>query len=546
MRVRDLAVVLSVGVGLPAASAAAAIPESWPPRPASGALYVHFGEEHLTDEDGPVLFPKVVEETARWRPALAVASGDKSDDGTTEKLTAYREVLLRLDAAGVPWYAAVGNHDRQAPPGAPGGLLPVGDLTPYIEVFAERPFPFGDGPSVSAPGFAPRARPADDPPGASSHYYLDHGTTRFVFIDNSCYSISNCAGPLQNPPVNDQFAFLREVATEATSQGKVVLVVMHMPTQDPRDQSYTTPAQFNHTMGKGATPDNALFESAAAQTGVDWVLVGHIKGLWEYTGEGDVRYAIDGGAGGSLYTNDPSHVGVDTGYWYGYRLLHVSDGTVTTDVVPLLSDLVVNGPDHLGRGERAEFSAVGRQPAEHGVRVERLELRDPDRSRPDGAALPTPARIWTSSDPEVLAPVAAGRDDPRRDAARQTAGGAFVGRCPGRATVGVTSGFVTASRALVVGSGPGRIIAALDRAPRRIARARRSVVAGVQLAQPARVLVRIRRGKSLIATLHGSSCRPPGWTRARWTPRRPGRYVVELRVRSDRRVVVRKSTVIIR
>ncbi len=28
-------------------------------------------------------------------------------------------------------------------------------------------------------------------------------------------------------------------------------MVMHMPTRDPRDQSYIDPTTFNHVMGKG-------------------------------------------------------------------------------------------------------------------------------------------------------------------------------------------------------------------------------------------------------------------------------------------------------
>ena len=63
-----------------------------------------------------------------------------------------------------------------------------------------------------------------------------------------------------------------------------------------------------------------------------------------------------------------------------------------------------------------------------------------------------PARIFTSSDPQVLAPVAAKGDDPRRDPARQTEDGLFSARCPGAAQVSITSGFETTSKAVRVAS----------------------------------------------------------------------------------------------
>ena len=53
-----------------------------------------------------------------------------------------------------------------------------------------------------------------------------------------------------------QFDFLERVAQEGTDAGKVVFVVMHMPTQDPGDQSYRDPIARMHTMGKGTSPDN--------------------------------------------------------------------------------------------------------------------------------------------------------------------------------------------------------------------------------------------------------------------------------------------------
>ena len=51
--------------------------------------------------------------------------------------------------------------------------------------------------------------------------------------------------------------------------------------------------------------------------------------------------------------------------------------------------------------------------------------------------------MFTTSDPQVLAPVASKTDDPRRNARTQTTDGLFARRCPGTARIRVTSGFET-------------------------------------------------------------------------------------------------------
>ena len=68
------------------------------------------------------------------------------------------------------------------------------------------------------------------------------------------------------------------------------------------------------------------------------------------------------------------------------------------------------------------------------------------------ASLPVPARIFTTSDALVLAPVPGKRDDPRRNARTQTEGGLFAGRCPGRRASRMTSGFETTTRRVLVPS----------------------------------------------------------------------------------------------
>ena len=97
--------------------------------------------------------------------------------------------------------------------------------------------------------------------------------------------------------------------------------VMHMPTRDPRDQSYIDPTTFNHIQGKGTNPsqapDNGKLEDVARRSGLDGLFFGHIKGQFLYTGPGGIPYYIDGGAGGELYTEGPwaptTATGMDSG-----------------------------------------------------------------------------------------------------------------------------------------------------------------------------------------------------------------------------------------
>ena len=42
------------------AAAAATADKPWPPASGDGQLFVHFGEEHVNDEDGATLLPKIL------------------------------------------------------------------------------------------------------------------------------------------------------------------------------------------------------------------------------------------------------------------------------------------------------------------------------------------------------------------------------------------------------------------------------------------------------------------------------------------------------
>lgn len=620
MRPARIAALLASALLAGAAPAAAYTPERpWPPASGPGVLFAHFAEEHWNDEDGLTLLPKVVADTTRYSPSLVTMSGDKANDGVTAELARWEEIMAAYDQAGIPYYAAVGNHDRDS--STQGGLPPPGPLTDYMEVFRDRPYPFGDAAPKADPLLSPRERAAGDPDGAASHYYVDYGNVRWVFIDNSCFTIEEC-DLFQEPSAQTrtdegQFAFLERVAGEATAAGRHVFVVMHMPTRDPGDQSYRDTTARNHVMAKGATDDNDRFEQFAEAASVDGVFLGHIKGQFLYRGRGGVPYYIDGGAGGELYTEGP--VGTDHGYWHGYRLIRVDGERIETDTVPIFvpDGIRIEGPDRLPRGERLHLEAFGTQPVFNDpAQVPSLELRDPNPRRAEGSqasgvaevalwlalplllvlllglaarldlvargglaplllvallvgasglgavsiaqqseptttpleSLPTPARIWTSSNPHVLAPVASEDDDPRRDPASQTDSGVFEARCPGRSTVEVTSGWEAQRKRVTSLSQSGPIVRSLRRGRRAVERGRAARVASVRLHQPAEVLVRVLRGRRPLRTL-AHDCVERSLD-VRWNGRargaRRGARTIEVRVRSDRRTVVRRYRVTVR
>jgi Calcineurin-like phosphoesterase len=539
--------------------------DPWPPIPEGGAFFVHYGEEHWNDLDGLRILPRVVADTARYHPDLVTMSGDKANDGNVDELQGWKSLMEVYDKEGVPYFAGVGNHDREARPGFQPGIDPMGDFGPYMNVFANRPYPFGDAAPIDDPRFSPQQRPASDPPGASSHYAFEYGPVRWIFLDNGCYGIINC-DPFQNPSFPDadgnqsQYDFLASEAAKANAQGDLIFVVMHMPTQDDRP-GHTAPTPFPHTMGEGSSPDNALFEQESAAAGVDAVLAAHIKGQWQYSAQ-DIPYYTDGGAGGEVYVGPAEDTGVDSGYWHGYRLIHVKDGQITTDTVPIFSPggITVSGPESIARAEVGQFSAVASQPTEAGPKVNALELREPDPSAPNANTLPTPAYIWTSGNPLVLAPVAAGAqasgsgaqasaagtDDPRRDPNTQTISGRFAGLCPGRTEVTITSGWESQSAPVTVPSQPGPIVNKVKRGKRKLKPGRKRKVASVSLAQPAQVKVVVKRHGRSVRTLAETCHEPPDKLKATWNGRangkrvKPGRYAVVVSVESDQPTVKRK------
>ena len=118
---------VAAAVALMASPAMAFTPdEPWPPADGPGVLFVHYGEEHWNDADGGTLLPKIVEVAAKYRPNLVTMSGDKDNDGEADQLEKWREIMSAYDKAGVPYFAGVGNHDRDAPARRGGGRAAAG------------------------------------------------------------------------------------------------------------------------------------------------------------------------------------------------------------------------------------------------------------------------------------------------------------------------------------------------------------------------------------------------------------------------------------
>jgi hypothetical protein len=446
--------------GCPHPAAPAAAP-AWPPPPAPGSFDIaHFGEAHYNEGQGPLTVPLLVQDLIAYDPDLVAFSSDMADVGNLDRMTCFEEIMSPLQQAGIPWYDSPGNHDRTTIGNTFGGVL-ADQIGPWRTTFADAPAPWGDGPLP--PGVSVPAGEDNDGAGAATHYYLDYKQTRLIVLDNSRHSFGQsdvdqypAVGPLAKDA--SQLAFLHRTAQDAREKGLLAFVMMHQPTQDPRDQTYAYPISYNHTMSKGATPDNQAFDALAVATEVDAVLIGHILGNAQYE-VADVPYFIDGGGGGSPYTRD--RTGVDTGYYYAYRLLRVHDDGFRTYVVPLVDHLEVTAPATAMTGSEITLAATAVQPFDPSLPPRfplmpqaaiRVELRPPAPSLLD-RGVPAVAYMWSSSDASVLRPVPGALDDasdPAFDATTMTTSGRFTAVGPGTATITISTGTHSASVTITV------------------------------------------------------------------------------------------------
>ena len=165
----------------------------WPPADGPGVLFVHYGEEHWNDADGETLLPKIVEVAAEYKPKLVTMSGDKDNDGETDQLEQWREIMSAYDRRRRPLLRGRRQpRPRRAARRASRACRRRAASSHYQEVFKERPYPMGDGaPYDDPPSRRASGRPSD-PAGAATHYFVDYGDVRWIFIDNSCWEITDC------------------------------------------------------------------------------------------------------------------------------------------------------------------------------------------------------------------------------------------------------------------------------------------------------------------------------------------------------------------
>ncbi|HYI46305.1 MAG TPA: metallophosphoesterase [Actinomycetota bacterium] len=433
----------------------------WPPRPGPGAFDVaHFGEAHWNEGQGPKTMPILVRDIESFDPNLVLFSADIADTGSKDRLQCFRSIMGPIQAAGIPYFSSPGNHDR-LPQVGPGGFF--GDIAVWREVFADMPAPWGDGDVANDDYRLPEEEP-DEGEGAATHYYFDYApagspAVRVIVMDNSLQSFESsdrdqfpAVGPAQKD-VN-QLAFLDRVSGDAHAKGLLTFVVMHQPTQDPRDISNVHPSSVNHVMGKGASPDNQAFDLIASRNGVDGVFLGHIQGNATYAVE-ETQYFIDGGGGGSPYAMNS--VGTDTGYYYGFRIVRVHEGSTgpgySTYFVPLIDKIDVAAPKKVAVKKKIQLSAVATQPFDpdlpprlsgvENAAIE-LQLRQPDPGRSDYEHLPKLAYMWKVSDPKILRPIADRDNDPVDetgfDPKTMTTSGRFRALRSGVVTVTIMSG----------------------------------------------------------------------------------------------------------
>lgn len=471
-----------------APSMASAPPVAWP-LPADAPTetrfdFVHYGEHHHNEHGGPVVNGEIWRQTNLYEAAFLATSADMATIGSTAELSSFKDYITRgfspvcpasrtpvpcQSRIEVPWFHSMGNHDR-GPAAGPGGVASYTNGA-FRDVFADQNAPFGDG--AFPPGFTGSA---DDGPGASTHYYVDRGNVRLIVLDNSCHSFTTCdeltleeeacAGhPTcprvgQHPPVGpghahaSQLAFFDAAAADAQARGMLAFAMMHEPTRDPRFPLNVDPISVNHTMNKGASGDSAAFEAIAATRGLDGALFGHIKGNNTYSVLG-VPYFIDGGGGGRPYALNTWSV--DFGTYYGYRLFRIDDAAIeATWLVPVLKAIAITvGTSPVGAaltvsaGDEIDLDAIGESPRCTTAQFSgcsnqdiRVELRPPAPPAGFEGSVPTPAYVWHTSDPSILAPIG-GRVEPGFDAATMSAEGDFRAMAPGVVVVTIAAGWTT-------------------------------------------------------------------------------------------------------
>ncbi|HZK71019.1 MAG TPA: metallophosphoesterase [Clostridia bacterium] len=168
-----------------------------------------------------------------------------------------------------------------------------------------------------------------------AYYSFDFADSHFIFLDSSL-------GWTEKKAISDeQYTWLEKDLKKA--QGKRILVITHIPPQDPRSgvvpneiPNYTNEVKSGETWleqklnnySESMSMDHGFqdpkeadkFENLMSTYLVDTVYLSHIHSYLEYTKDG-VRYLITGGAGAELLTKNS---------YYHYIIAKIGDINTTT------------------------------------------------------------------------------------------------------------------------------------------------------------------------------------------------------------------------
>ncbi len=260
----------------------------------------------------------------------------------------------------------------------------------------------------------------------ATHYSYTQGAANVVVTDSSHIGILP-SDPYQVPAsdpkgIASQYQWLADQLT--ANRSPVVFVVSHVPAYDPHPQQDSQfadrwEAQMYETLVE-------KYQDSHPRTHVV-MLFGHARGWAENLLDPTGHNAADGlpnfvvaDAGVEAYAP------ADKGGFYNYGLFHVlPNGDVQFAAVPTLASIAVTSTAaSLHVGQTTQLSATGTSPTGDDLPALSVPIVDPA------------SHVWRSSDPRV--------------ASVDAVTGLVHAKCPGTATISVTSGGVTGSVAVTV------------------------------------------------------------------------------------------------
>jgi exopolysaccharide biosynthesis protein len=278
------------------------------------------------------------------KPARAQFLGDMADDGQLSDLEYAKQ---KMDALGVPYRDAVGNHEISQ-----GAVPETGN---FAQVFGE------------------------------THYAYDAGAARVIVTDNAHGGL--LSSDAYQSPAEPQYPWLVRQLT--ANRSKAVIVTTHMPAYDPH------PAADSQFGDRWEARMYLRLVQRYQQThrGVHVVMLyGHARGFSEQILDPMGRESASGVP--QIVFADlgmPAYAPSDKGGFYNFGLLHVTpSGRIRFTVEPVLASIAVTGPASLKTGATASLTATGTAVGGDNLPALTLPIADPA------------SHVWTSSDPRVV------------------------------------------------------------------------------------------------------------------------------------------------